>query len=68
MCEMKNKHHENCDTRDIMIQGKQCNCYVFYADEVVRLHAELARKNAFIESIRKDYQDWLVMRDALKKS
>jgi hypothetical protein len=37
-----NQHHEDCDTRDIMIQGKPCNCYVLLKAEIERLRAEPA--------------------------
>jgi hypothetical protein len=29
----ENQHDENCDTRDIMITGKPCNCYLKYKQQ-----------------------------------
>lgn len=46
-----NQHDEDCDTRDAMIQGKPCNCYVLigkkYRSALAKV-AELEQENKIL--------------------
>jgi hypothetical protein len=39
---MGNQHDENCDSLDLMITGKPCNCYMYYRGRAEKAEAELA--------------------------
>jgi hypothetical protein len=48
-------HHEDCDTRDPMIPGKPCNCYLLWRERAEKAEADLAverekRKQAEVDA------------------
>lgn len=67
------QHDENCDTRDTMIQGKPCNCYVILRAKVAELEQEIVELNihrdGFRQTIREFEQEhkqvWLINKQQL---
>jgi hypothetical protein len=47
----ESQHHEDCDTRDTMIQGKPCNCYLHFKAALAAKDAALMEAQAMIAKL-----------------
>lgn len=54
----QSQHDENCDTRDAVIQGKPCNCYLFYRAQLAEAQAQAEDYSSIIVEGNTEINEW----------